>query len=244
MTTKYMPAHGEHAAPSFNKTKPHELGQFFQELERAFMRIGMTNDVEMKDEVLFFVDFDVEQVWKLLPEYADATKTYQDFKDAILVHYPDATSMCVYTLCDMEALCDARKASGINSTDDLQIFHIKFLAITQYLMKKTLIGEAEQRRAYVKAFPLLLAAVRSRLKIHYQAQEAGVLHHIEHVLKAAHHILNDGDKTLLVPMPSAPIVPVAVRPAPVTNAPVKVEMFSSVMADFTKTIVAALQGGN
>ena len=55
------------------------------------MRVGVTAAQDMKDDVLRYVDFDVEQIWKTFPEYADITKSYLQFKAAILVHYPDAT---------------------------------------------------------------------------------------------------------------------------------------------------------
>ena len=52
--------------------------------------------------VLRYVDFDIEQIWKTFPEFSDPTKTYLQFKAAILVHYPDASGDYVYSLRDMD----------------------------------------------------------------------------------------------------------------------------------------------
>ena len=51
-----------------------------------------------------YVDFNTEQIWKTFPEFIDNNKTYNDIKDAILVHYPDASGNFVYSIRDMDLL--------------------------------------------------------------------------------------------------------------------------------------------
>ena len=63
MGTQYMPASGERGAPKFDKTKPRELSRFFSEFERCLARVGINVEADKKEEVLRYVDFDVEQVW-------------------------------------------------------------------------------------------------------------------------------------------------------------------------------------
>jgi hypothetical protein len=98
MVQDSMPARGEHAAPKFDKSKPRELSRFFDELEYLFPRIPTATETEKKKQVLRYVDFDIEQIWKTFPEYPNALATYLQFKDVILIHYPDASGDYVYSL--------------------------------------------------------------------------------------------------------------------------------------------------
>ena len=144
-----MPARGECAAPIFDKNKLRELPRFFGELEYLFKRAGLTIDQEMKEHVLRYVDFETEQVWKTFAEYSDNAKKYNDFKDAILAHYPDAIGDFIYSLRDMDLLIGERQRVGINLPADLADYHLKFTAITQWLIDKKQLGELEQERAYI-----------------------------------------------------------------------------------------------
>ena len=50
------------------------MDRFFKQLEHLFARVGVTSDKDKKEHVLEYVDFDVEQLWKIFPEYADQMK--------------------------------------------------------------------------------------------------------------------------------------------------------------------------
>ena len=116
--------------------------------------------------VLRYVDFDIEQIWKTFPEFSDPTKTYLQFKAAILVHYPDASGDYVYSLRDMDLLIGERQRLGISNTVDLSDYHLKFLAITSWLIQKQQLGTLEQQRGYLRGFqPRLLAAINNRLQM-------------------------------------------------------------------------------
>ena len=191
MANQYMPARGERSSPSFDKAKPRELSRFFSELERLFTRVGITIEQEMKGEVLRYVDFDVEQIWKTFPEFADITKTYMQFKGAILVHYPDATGDYVYALRDMDSLIGDYQRSGIHTTDNLQAFHLQFLAITTWLIEKGQMGDFEQRRGYLRAFQQpLLSAITNRLQMKFLAHHPNMPHTIQDVHEAARYVLH------------------------------------------------------
>jgi hypothetical protein len=243
-----MPSRGERSAPSFDPDKPRELSRFFDELERLFANIGTLTDKEKKKEAIRYVDYDVEVVWKILPEYADQTKTYDNFRDAILVHYPDATGDYVYSPNDMERLIGDYQRFGINSDSDLQKFHLKFLAITTWLMEKKMLSDLEQQRAYLRAFqPPLLSAILNRLQMQKPKQHPNIPHRIEVVHEEARYVLHSTNPT--VPYNYAAVVQpvVTVQPVPAyspTSTTVKVETFASVMADFSKTIAEALALGN
>lgn len=109
-----MPARGEHAAPTFDRSKPREFARFFDELEYLFERVSLKDETEMKKQVLRYVDFEIEQIWKTFAEFSDLNATYKQFKSAILSHYPDASGDYVYSLRDMDLLIGERQRLGIH----------------------------------------------------------------------------------------------------------------------------------
>ena len=105
MATSYtMPMHNECTAPTFNSFKPRELSRYFKDLEQLMRRAAIASEEEKERQVLCYVDFNTEQIWKTFPTFIDNNKTYNDFKDAILVHHPDASGNFVYSIRDMDLL--------------------------------------------------------------------------------------------------------------------------------------------
>ena len=86
-----MPMRNECAAPTFDSSKPCELPQFFEDLETLMMHANITNQAEMKKQVLKYIDVNTKQMWKTFPGYILTAHSYTKFKDAILNQYPDAT---------------------------------------------------------------------------------------------------------------------------------------------------------
>ena len=66
-------------------------------------RANITTEEEKKKQVLQYVDFNT------FPEFINNNKTYKEFKDAILIHYPDATGNFVYSIRDMDLLIGERQ---------------------------------------------------------------------------------------------------------------------------------------
>ena len=71
-----MPCRGEDTAPIFNKLKPRELPKFFDQLDCLFMRAKipyLQNDFASycKRQILHYVDFEIEELWRAIPEFAD-----------------------------------------------------------------------------------------------------------------------------------------------------------------------------
>jgi hypothetical protein len=247
MAQLYMPAKGERSAPTFDQDKPRELSRFFSELERLFQRVGVTVERDKKDELLRYVDFDVEQIWRTFPEYANGASTFKDFKDKILSHYPDSKGDYVYALRDMDSLIGDYQRSGIHTTDDLQKFHLQFLAITTWLIQKNQMGDFEQRAGYLRAFqPPLLASITNRLQMLFLNQHPGVLHTIQEVHDAARYVLHSTNTRPQhhYALATAPIVTTVAQPIASSSGSIKIETFASVMAEFSKTITNALQGQN
>ena len=112
----------------------------------------IATEEERKQQVLCYVNFNTEQIWKTFPEFIDNNKTYNTFKDAILVHYPDTSGDFVYSIRDMDLLIGKWQWVGITSTKDLSDYHLQFIVITTWLISKGQLGNIEQQRAYIQAF--------------------------------------------------------------------------------------------
>jgi hypothetical protein len=190
MVQDIMPARGNRMALSFDKSKPRELSHFFDDLEYLFLRDPTFTEVEKKKQVLRYVGFDIKQIWKMFPECVNMLTTYQQFKDAILVHYPDASGDYVYSLRDMDTLVGERQRVGINSTSELSDFHLAFVAITTWLIENKQLGTLEQERAYIRAFQQpSLAAILNRLQIKFIDHHPNIPYKITAVYEAARFIL-------------------------------------------------------
>ena len=244
--SKYMPAFGEKSAPTFNEDKPRELPRFFAELERLFKRDPALTDTEKKADVLRYLDYDLEQVWRTIPEYDNLLSTYEQFKAAVYVYYPNSTGDFVYSMREKEAHVQKYKDEGINSADDLQRFHLRFLAITNWLVKKEQMGIPEQRREYMKSFSQpLLGEIKGVLRAKFLNRDPNTPHKIEDVYDAARIVLLDKD--LYPEATGIPVQPRSVPPAvasPSSSGFVKQETFALAMADLSRTISDALQQGN
>ena len=251
MAAAYMPNFGERAAPVFNQAKPRELPRYFKALERLFARAGITADADKKEDAIQYVDYEVEQIWKTFPEYANPQASYAAFKAAVIAHYPDATGDFVYSVTELDAHIKKHREDGIVTTDDLQEFHLKFLAITTWLIEKDQMGEFEQRRDYIRAFAQPLSGgIKNRLGMKFLDQHPNKPHKIQDVYEAARYVLLDESGppiSAYLPKPS-PLI--AVRNVPVIpldtagTTVIKTEMFASVMADFSKTVVDALRNND
>jgi hypothetical protein len=246
-TPQYMPAAGERGAPKFDKTKPRELTRFFSEFERCLVRVGITVEQEKKDELLRYVDFDTEQIWKRFPEYVSQVKTYVDFRKAILVHYLDPAGDYVYSIRDLDTLINDCLRNGINNADDLQAYHLAFVGLMTWLIEKDHMGDYEQRSRYIHAFRQpLLGSIQTRLQMQFLNHHPNKPHTINEVHGAARYLLQSSNSSTSASYPS--MSPVKTESPVATITPghinVKTETFASVMADFTKTIVKTLNQGN
>ena len=242
-----MPVRGERAAPTFDPAKPREITRYFEDLEQLFKRSAITTDTDKKEYVVRYAPFDTEQLWKTFTEYASGTHTYKHFKDAILKHYPNAGSDYVYSLRDMDALLGERQRVGINSTTDLADYHLKFMAITNWLIGKNRLGALEQQRAYIKGFwpPSLFSLITNRLLLKFPDQHANDPYTIADVYDAARFVLQNSEATnqglqypplassqSAVTSTSSPIA----TTSPISEAPIKTEQLGLLISQMAKTI--------
>ena len=170
-------------------------------------------DADKKRQLLCYLTFGTEQIWKALPEYKNPTNTYNDFKDAILEYYPDATDDCTYSLHNMDTLIGKQQHLDINSTQDLTAYHIQLLAITSWLIEKKWLGDLEQQWAYVHAFQSqLLSAINNHLQLKKLDHRPSIPYKVKDMYKAACFILQSssfGKQNLYTPSTPTVSQPVA-----------------------------------
>ena len=243
-----MPARGERAAPLFDKSRPREIARFFNDLKILFSQAQIAADSDKKF-IIYYTDFETEQIWKSFADFSAATSTYQNFKDVILEYYPDAAGDYVYSMRDVDMLISERQRLGINSTNDLTDFHLHFLAITTWLINKGQLSNLEQKQSYLRAFqPSLLAAVTSQLQTLYPQQHLNKLHTIKEVFDAAIHMLQcasvsqqyvtSAPAILPITILQRPSVPIAALATPAPS--IKTENLGALFSEFTKTIIEAM----
>jgi len=235
-----MPMRGERTAPKFDTTRTRELPRFFEDIERLINRANITIEKDKKKQVVYYADFDTEQLWINLPEFEDPASTYGDFKNAIMEHYPEAAGDFLYSIRDIDLLTGERQRLGITSVKDLSDYHLQFMTITSWLIGKQQLSKLEQERAYIRAFPTqLLSTIITRLQFNDPNHHPGIPYRVTEIYTTARSILQGMSSigiTNRVQPTSAPAVPAEV--------PIKTETLAPFMAEFTKTIIEALKGAN
>ena len=87
-TGRKMPRPGEKNAPTFDTSKPEELGRFFERMEDWFDEEGIDQDAEKKIRIVKYLEPEPEQQWKALSKFKNGT--FAEFKAQVMASYPKA----------------------------------------------------------------------------------------------------------------------------------------------------------
>ena len=170
----------------------------------------------------------------MFPEYEDTTKTYVEFKAVIISYYLEASGEFKYSLRDMDSLIREWQWIGIAN---IMYYHLHFIAITTWLMKKNQLHELEQKWAYLQGFqPTLLTSVMQWLQLN-NLNHLNVLYSIQDMYKAAQFILQGS--------PVIPITPTVTsgNQGTLNDLTLKTEQISAIFSKFTKSIIYAINNG-
>ena len=159
-----LPGRGERSAPNFAGSAE-ELGRYFSELDNLYAAKTVTQDAEKKQGALkYLATAALERTWKASETYADATKTYDEFKKEIHEFYPGSMDD-VSTIQHLDTLIGERARLGIRNATELGEFHLQFRTISKYLISKNRISKGEETRGFLRALqPELESRVRQRLQ--------------------------------------------------------------------------------
>jgi hypothetical protein len=125
-----------------------------------------------------------------IPEF-DGTKTFDDFKSAIFKLHPGSESERKWTIADMDTLVGEQLRVGILDVSDLGNYYRVFYTITQFLLTKNCISEAEQSRAFIRGFqPDLWRRISRRLEIKLPDHDSDDFYSLFEINEAAKHVLH------------------------------------------------------
>jgi aspartyl protease len=121
-------------------------------------------------------------------------------------------------------------------------FHLKFLAITSWLIEKEQLAELEQRRGYLRAFqPQFLSLISNRLQLKNPDHHPNKPHSVPDIYDAARFILQGSTtaiQSFFAPIPS--VVPAVVPNTSPSPDSIKMESFGAIISEFTKIIADAM----
>ncbi|PPQ79754.1 hypothetical protein CVT24_010113, partial [Panaeolus cyanescens] len=242
-----MPARGARSAPTFNPSKPRELKRYFIDLEYLFREANVTDEEEKIGAALRYVDTEVAELWGTLPQSSANPASYTNFKDAVRGLYPDADENERYTIQDLELCIAQAKRDGMYTLGDAADYHQKFTVISHFLTTKGRLSDTEARRLYTQGFQerfWILVSNRLQLK--------NVDHHpadpwdINDVYSAVKFLLQGTGNSPRPEASSSISLPALTNSSSVPNStpvamPFKMEDFTTIIAQVTKSVVESLQ---
>ena len=233
-----MPVRGDRAAPKFDPKQPRELRRYFADLEFVLARAQITDEGEQKRHSTRYVDVDTSELWETLPEFADNTKTFEEYVKAVATLYPGADAERKWSVADMDKLVGERTRLGIISLGDLGEYYRQFLIITTFLRNKSRLSEAEQSRAYVRGFsPDFWRIVSQRLQLKNPDHFPDDPYELKQIHEAAHYVLHGTPST--VPAGSTAHPATANHSAP-THPEIKTEDVTALLERINDTMAKLL----
>ena len=122
--THCMPPHNNFTAPKWDESCPHELNQYFRELEYLLADCSINNKTQKKEYAAQYLSYNTAETWLGLPKFND--HTYAEWKAAILHLYPGAEESAHYTLQDLEQLINQTFSTGITTLGHFSDYYRDF----------------------------------------------------------------------------------------------------------------------
>ncbi|EPQ57916.1 hypothetical protein GLOTRDRAFT_126409 [Gloeophyllum trabeum ATCC 11539] len=207
-----LPSRYDKHAPRFDPEQPRTLLRYFEDLADLLAAYpnAVPNEATKKAVVVKYMPMYEEELWKGVPEFSDDSKSFEDFKGAVLALYPAVKEDQRYSVGDMDRLVGERQRNDI-------------------------ISIREQGRAFQRGFqPELWNKIFGRLQIKDVDHQPDTPYGVDEVYKAAEFILHGTSAIGTTekrpePASSGPSAPL-----------VKTEDLSSLVEVITKSISQAL----
>ena len=160
-----LPGCNKRSAPSFNG-RTDELGHYFSELEDLYAQHQVITDANKKQGVIkYLATMALERTWKVCITVTDVTKTYNEMKEEMHKLYLGSSEE-VFTINHIDTLIGKQTWIGIHNTMDLGKFYREFKMISQYLIDRNRMSQAEQTRGFFRAVGNdLKDKIKNRLQI-------------------------------------------------------------------------------
>ncbi|OBZ74168.1 hypothetical protein A0H81_05912 [Grifola frondosa] len=171
-----------------------------------------TNQRIEEEAAVRYAPIDVADMWDQLPSYADATKTYEEWR---------------------EEENDRDWAFLRSGSGD---YYREFFKITEFLRSRQRLSTSEIARTFYKPFtPTLWQSVHSRLQLKYPDHNPDDFWPLRHILDAAHYVLH-GTR---VDAPAQGTPAAATTSTALPPGTIKTEDFTSLIETVTRTIAQA-----
>src|SRR6266511_2864396 len=236
----YMPVYRERSAPVFKHDQPRTLRQYFVQLDRLFAQCTITTNLEKKDFATSFLNADIAEFWEALPEFISTTTTYLQFRYRVLDLYNQITNR--YTIHDLERLVSDHVQSGIRSPQDLSAFHLRYNAISMFLIEQGFLSSREQTQHYLRAFDAAhQSQIELRLQIKYPQHPPSTPYPIDAIFDAAQWILRVPATPRTFPTlstPTAALLPISSLSS--DSAFVKTAQIDAILSTTSHIVAAAV----
>jgi hypothetical protein len=161
-----MPIRGQNSAPKFEGTAP-SLNRFFSDFE-YLANISQLTKAQKKRDIVRYLSTEDADFWTQQPQWADASATWNDFKNTIRKAYPGSEPTERNRISDMDALVSATQRISIRDLTEFSDFYHKFCTIVEYLSSQNRIGDREISMNFLCA---LLADLQHKIMFHIQVSD-------------------------------------------------------------------------
>ncbi|KAE9387301.1 hypothetical protein BT96DRAFT_891162, partial [Gymnopus androsaceus JB14] len=188
-----LPARNERSAPKWDSKFEEQLPTFFEEFEAVATTAGINNNnTAMKKGVLRYTDQQSMRFWRTLPTYKDAMKTWTEFKDKVLVHYPGALKDAESTMEDLRKVVSKYAGSGVTNSKELLTYHRDFSIIAKSLLTNGILSGVQVASIYTEAFSETIRnRLDTRLQVKYPTKPKGQAYTLTELRKATDYLLSD-----------------------------------------------------
>ena len=143
-----MPNRRDNKAPSYDRSRPEELLRYIEDVEKEMDRVGVESDLARKDWLRYYADQRTADEWTVLETYGPGGGSYDDFKEELISHYPEATDSLEGSIARLDRLCS--KATPLTH-ENLSVA-LEFIRGFKFEGRKLLDGGCISNREIVAKF--------------------------------------------------------------------------------------------
>ena len=146
--TKGMPNRRDNKAPSYDRNRPEELLRYIEDVEKEMIRASITVDQDKKDWLRHYADQRSSDEWTVLETYPSEKGSFDDFKEELVSHYPEATDSLEGSIARLDKLCAKSRPLTM---DNLSVI-LEFIRGFKFEGRKLLTGGCISNREIVTKF--------------------------------------------------------------------------------------------
>ncbi len=175
------------------------MTRYISDIEGLFTHHSINANADKKKWFIYYPGLVISEFWESLPEYSDAAKTYENFKDAVIAQYPDASTTRKYERHDLERVI-GKYVREVDNLADLGAFYREFYPKVKHLVTNSRLSNHETGNMFSKGFPNhVWDAIACRLQIKLPDHHPADPYDLADIYAAAQFVLqgtNKGESTL------------------------------------------------